>query len=395
MAWQSAAVNRRVREQLLARDTFALLVLGLGVGCSSASPATSKPDAEAHDAGRDAPKSDDAHREASPSDAGHDAANGSRANGTLGAWQSLAAMPIPRANHCSVAAAGYLVVIGGNYAADGGFVSTDEIDVAALHADGSLGAWSRAGATPSPVNGCTAAASGSTIYLADGIYDDMSDQGHMFTAELSASGTLGAWTHAGALPNGQDAFYSNAWVGTDAAATLYVMDPGESFTSALIASTEPKLGAFSEDDWLVGFTGHAEYAFTGAYVYVMGGYLSTDGGNPTIATVSGAAVQGDKIGTPFTTTSLPAPVTFGQGVAVDDWIFVVGGKAGVFDSGEANTYSSEVGANGQLGPWTAQASLSEGRTDMALTLAGDFLYLTGGGYMGPGVSTVFSARVRF
>jgi hypothetical protein len=32
---------------------------------------------------------------------------------------------------------------------------------------------------------------------------------------------------------------------------------------------------------------------------------------------------------------------------------------------------------------------------MAVTLAGDFLYVSGGGYQGPGVDTVYAARVRF
>jgi hypothetical protein len=160
--------------------------------------------------------------------------------------------------------------------------------------------------------------------------------------------------------------------------------------------TAPKLGAWTDDDWLSGFLGRPEYAFTGAYLYAMGGYLSVDGGNPTVTATHGAPIESNgKVGTPFATQSLPKPITYGGGVAVDDWIFVVGGKASPFGSGEADTFSSHVGSGGQLGPWKAQASLPQGRTDMALTLAGDFLYLTGGGYMGPGVATVFAARVRF
>ncbi len=358
-------------------------------------------DARADVGPSDARLADATRHDAASSDA-HDAADGAsvaRANGTLGAWQSLAPMPLPRANHCAVAAAGYLVVIGGNYMPDGGssFEDIDAIHVAELQADGSIGAWSQAGTTPSPVSGCTAAASGNTIYLVDGIYDDSSDNGQVFSADLSTTGTLGKWAALGPLPNGQDAFYSEAWVATDAVATLYAMDSAMTLTAALHVPTAPTFGTWVEDDWLAGFLGRPEYAFTGEYVYAIGGYLSDDAGdNPAVTTVTGAPLEADgSVGSPFATQALPAPVTFGRAVAVDGWMFVIGGKTSVFGSGEATTLSSLVGSGGHLGPWTAQASLPQGRTDMALTLAGDFLYLTGGGYDGPGVATVFAAQARF
>ena len=288
----------------------------------------------------------------------------------LGTWQTLAPMPLPLANHCAVAAGGYLVVIGGNYGvSDGGFVKTDAVQVAQLEGDGTVGPWSQAGTTPSPVFECTATASGSTIYLVDGIYDDGRDVGHMFSAVLSATGKLGPWKPLGPLPNGQDAFYSNAWIATDANATLYAMDERTKDTATLRVETSPKIGAWSEDNWLPGFLGRAQYAFTGAYVYVLGGY-GADAKNTVHATVIGAPIETNgKVGPAFTTEALPTPVAFGQAVAVDDWIFVVGGTSDVY-----------------VGP---------GRRDQALTLAGDFIYLTGGGYMGPGLPTVFAARVRF
>jgi hypothetical protein len=338
------------------------------------------------------------HLDAKPSSPDGSVDAGPRANGTLGTWSSLAPMPLPRANHCAVAASGYLVVIGGNYEPDGGsgFVDIDTVNVAPIQGDGSLGAWTQAGTTPSPVSGCTATASGDTIYLVDGIYDDTSDQGQVVSAQLSTGGVLGSWTNLGPLPNGQDAFSTAAWIGSDSAKTLYVMDSATSVTATLHVPTFPTFGTWVEDDWLPGFLGRPEYAFTGNYVYAMGGYLSTDAGNPSVTAVNGAPVaSGGTVGAPFSTTSLPTDVTFGNGVAVDDWIFVIGGKTGLFTSGVAGTYSASVGANGTLGAWQAQTSLPEGRTDMAVTLAGDFLYLTGGGYMGPGVATVYAARVRF
>jgi Kelch motif len=352
--------------------------------------------------GTDAGRSD-ARADAPPADTSTKPdSGGALANGTLGAWTTLSPMPLPRANHCAVTAAGYLVVLGGNnQPEDGGaFVRIDAVDVAALNGDGTVGPWSSAGTTPSPVYECTATASGSTIYLVDGIYEDMSDQGHMFSAELSPAGKLGAWKQLGPLPNGQDAFYSSAWIANDAHSTLYAMDArlpmkGDGI-AALHVATSPKLGAWSEDNWLPGFLGHPQYAFTGSYVYTLGGYESDDAGNPVVATVSGAPIEADgSVGAPFTTEPLPTPIAFGEAMAVDDWIFQVGGQASAFGTGVAGAFSAPVGTDGKLGTWKAQPSLPEGRTSLTLTLAGDFLYVTGGGYLGSGLPTVFSARVRF
>jgi len=220
----------------------------------------------------------------------------------------------------------------------------------------------------------------------------------MFSAELSESGALGPWKSLGPLPKGQDAFYSNAWIATDVSSTLYAMDARTNSTATLHIGTSPALGTWSDDDWLPGFLAHAQYAFTGAYVYVLGGYDSTaDASLVIVPGVNGAPIEASgKVGTAFTTETLPAPLAFGQGVAVDDWIFVVGGASDIFvGPGLASAVSSQVGAGGMLGKWGDQSSLPEGRRDQALTLAGDFLYLTGGGYTAGGLPTVFAARVRF
>src|SRR5579864_4440103 len=66
------------------------------------------------------------------------------ANGTIDAWQTQTKLTTPRANHCSVVVGGWLVVIGGNYEPAGAqqFKSLDDVLVAKVGADGSLGAWS-------------------------------------------------------------------------------------------------------------------------------------------------------------------------------------------------------------------------------------------------------------
>ena len=82
---------------------------------------------------------------------------------------------------------------------------------------------------------------------------------------------------------------------------------------------------------------------------------------------------------------------------VDDHLFVLGGKAGVVTcNGQPDTLSANASPDGALGARTAVTPLlPEGRTSLAVTLAGDFLYATGGGFDAGGLPTVFAARVRF
>ena len=104
-------------------------------------------------------------------------------------------------------------------------------------------------------------------------------------------------------------------------------------------------------------------------------------------------------GTPgksFAVTGLPKPTAFGQAIAVDDWVFVVGGKDSVMTgAGHADVFAAHVESSGQLGAWKSLASLPQGRTAHAVAVGGDYLYVTGGGYDAGGLSTVFSTRVRF
>ena len=268
----------RLSCRLLARpaafSVSALLPLVLsscGAKSNSASPVA--------DAGSDATTvtATDAASDAPSADA--DAGISARANGSVGPWQKLRAHAAARANHCGVRATGYLVVLGGNYLPDGSsnFVDTDAVDVAALHSDGSLGAWTQAGETPSPVSGCTATAQGSTIYLVDGIFDDMTSGQQVWSATLSAAGVLGAWTSLAPLPDGMDALYSDAWVTGGASPILYTMNPQiTGGVAALHAPVSPTFGAWGENAWLPEFLGHPEFAFTGAYVYAIGGYTVDD-----------------------------------------------------------------------------------------------------------------------
>ena len=376
---------------------FVLSIVGSVAGCGTSSAAPGGSSGDASDSG--------AAIDASPADA----AVATRANGQLTSWATSAPLPTPRANHCSVVANGFLVVIGGNYMPPGksAFVNIADVHVARIAADGSLGAWKVAGQTPSPVNSCTAASDGKDVYLVDGIFDDMAAGGKVRRATLSDDGDLAAWETLGALPGGVDVLYSIARVTAGRLDAFYAELPGSGDGIALAGApvTGTSLGAWQHTTWLTGFRGHPQYAFAtldaslggGSYVYALGGYTSGDGGNDVVA--DGAAAVLDAAGVPgasFAVRALPKPTSFGQAIAVDDWLFVIGGKSGVFGSaGSTDAVAAHIGAGGALDSWTTVASLPAGRTSHSVAASGDFVYVTGGGFDAGGLDTVFSARVRY
>jgi hypothetical protein len=95
------------------------------------------------------------------------------------------------------------------------------------------------------------------------------------------------------------------------------------------------------------------------------------------------------------TSKLPAPTAFGEAVAVDDHVFVVGGKPEVFGDASSAVYSAPIQADGSLGAWTTLAALPMARTNHELVLVRDFLVIAGGASTGGGDANVLVARVRF
>jgi len=333
-----------------------------------------------------------------PSDGGSDAqvvdsGSGAKANGTVGTWQMLAPMPHARANFCATVVGEYVVAIGGNYPTDGNFTKLDEIDVAKFHADGSLDAWQVAGHTPSPVTECTAGANGNTLYIIDGIYDDSSKVGRVLSADLASDGTLGVLADVGAMPAGMDAFDDVAFF---AAGHMWSTTARLSGSCGLISGPGAQ---WTETDFLSEFRGRPQWSYATVagttYAYVIGGYSGADAGNVVLASGSGAKIDTTGPTGGVTVTDLPQPTTFGMAASADDWVFVIGGRGGIFTgTPRTDILAAQAGTGGALGAWTAQSPLPSPRTNAVAVVAGNFLYVLGGANTSA-TDTVYAAQVRF
>lgn len=311
------------------------------------------------------------------------------ATGELGEWRAGPALPVPRANHCSAALRvgdqDWVVVAGGNAKIGDSFVATDEIDAAPLAADGTLGPWVVAGHAPSAVTECTAAADGATLYLVDGLYENEADRGKVLRGTLDESGSI-AVSAMGDLPAGVVTISSEADVQDGA---LYVMHselPADGDATLTLHTPIDAIG-WDMADWGIGFRAQAEYAFTHGNIFAIGGYGGDDA-NTVLTDVIMATTDGEVV---LPSPSLPAPVAFGEAAAVDDYLFVVGGRDSVFGAGGSTTvYVSAIGHD-----WTTATPLPVPRTNHDMVLAGDYLVLTGGADTAGGDTTVLVAQVRF
>lgn len=307
------------------------------------------------------------------------------ATGEVGEWIAGPVLPTPRANHCSASVGDWIVVIGGNHAGAGGFVKTDEIHAARL-VDGGLGEWVLAGRTPSAVTECAATSHGSLLYVAGGVYDDDAHQGQLWTASF-ADGVLGAFESLG--PSMVSATSVEAAVRDGMLLLTDTKLPSEGDVTRTVKTPLPAI-AWSDAAWNFGFRAQAQYAFTDDFVFAIGGYR-----DPSIGALVDVSVQSIATGEVRSVPSLPVAIGFGEAVAVDDWLFVVGGRGQVFDApGTAEVYAAQVAPDGSLSAWESRGALPMARTNHELALVGDYLVLTGGAEMGPGDDAVLVSQVR-
>jgi len=115
-----------------------------------------------------------------------------------------------------------------------------------------------------------------------------------------------------------------------------------------------------------------------------------------VKTVSGAALppSGGAVGTLFTTTELPLATTFGGGIGVDDHLFVIGGRDQILGVPPRSTVHSAALQAGLVNAWTPATALPAPRANLALAVAGNYIYVLGGGNEGPGEANVWVSQVR-
>jgi hypothetical protein len=122
----------------------------------------------------------------------HDEVYVARVNtdGTLGAWSATTPLPTPQTSHSTVAYNGFLYIVGGNV----GVNCTNKVLVSRIGAGGALGAWQSTSSLPLPRCGNVEAVTVANGFMyAAGGYDNSNVTPVVYYAPINANGTLGAW----------------------------------------------------------------------------------------------------------------------------------------------------------------------------------------------------------
>ncbi len=132
-----------------------------------------------------------------------------QANGSLGTWTTMTALPSARAYHAVAAATAYTAPIDTTttaaylYAAggvDGTAQAVTSVYVQKVAPDGSVGAWQTTTALPVALHSTAAAVFRGYLYLVGGSTATNAPVATTYRASIRSDGTLGAWESLPALP---------------------------------------------------------------------------------------------------------------------------------------------------------------------------------------------------
>ncbi len=241
-------------------------------------------------------------------------------DGTIGIWKTAASFNDGRRTLTSVVYNGYIYVIGGVSGYGGSGIYYNDVQYAAINADGSLGAWSATTSFVTARYGHTSVAINGYLYVLGGFGGAFLND--VQYAPINADGTLGTWSNTNAFSSARGCHVS-------------VIQNG--------------------------------------FIYVIGG-----NGPGFFSDVQYAPINADgTIGAWNTTTSLNTGRYGHTGVAVNGYLFITGGNLATGGSGNDLEYAA-FNLDGTIGTWNSGASFTTGRCYHSGTVYNGYLYISGG-----------------
>ena len=346
------------------------------------------------------------------------------ADGTLGAFTATNSLPAGRGETSAVAANGFLYVLGG-WDTDNTHPAANDVLVAPIAADGTVGGWTAASSFATPRKDAGVAVLNNRLYVYGGETSAPLADAQVATLD-PATGAVGAWSATTPLPQARSQFVYGETNGTLFALTGENASGG-STTSSYFATPDSRgnIGAWEvgpdlgSTDRVAAFGG-----VLGGYAFVGGGvrispvailsevlsapvstagvtswsmaavpspqnnpsaviyngyayYISSQsfGGGNHATTVQYARIEADGSLTFLGTTNAPQTakvLTFGA-EAWNGYLYVVGGVGD-----PAGVQYAPINADGTLGTWAATSALNTGRFYCTTAVNNGYLYVFGG-----------------
>jgi hypothetical protein len=292
-------------------------------------------------------------------------------------WTATTPLPDAYNGHALVYASGRLYHTGG-ISFNGGVLDGIKVYSAAVSPSGTVGAWTAGPALPEAVFYHAGAAANGFVYVLGGYHYTDADgfvvSDAVSYAKVNADGSLGAWQAALHLP--QAVFFPSAavWNGR-----IYVTGGwnGTALTNAVYSAAvnaDGSLGTWTAQKPLPDavYT-HAEVS--NGTLYVLGG--TVHGGADIQNTVYFAKINVDGTLADWATTSpLPQPISNHGAVLANGRIFVMGGWTG--DAPTTSVNSALVASDGNLGGWSVESPLPRPLYLLASAADASHVFVSGG-----------------
>ncbi len=294
-------------------------------------------------------------------------------------WISTAPLTPARFAHSAVARGGRLYVFGGQV---NGSSRTDDVQMAAISPDGTLGSWSATTGLPVARAGHVSVEANGYVYVLGGCCTTGAQVADVFYAPINPDGSLGTWASTTALPSARQTFAAVAHNGRVYAIAGNYGAGGINRQDVQVATVNGNgsLGAWSALTQLPSpWTAHSAVAATVAgtdYLYVIGGGRSGEepNGDVLVATIAGNGT----IGGWTNTTALPIARAGHTSVELNGAVFVMGGAALNGGNGVVDMNQAALMSNGNAGAWTAKAPLPVARAYSVSVVANGRIYVIGG-----------------
>jgi len=297
--------------------------------------------------------------------------------GQLGDWVPLTPLPIALAEHTAVVISGHLFVIGGQ---DGNGVAQTAVYRAAINADGSLGSWTEMLALPQPLHSHAAVVAGSCLFLTGG-YNGSTGVSIVYKTTITINNSVAEWVELGntRLPTGRSDH--SAVASHD---QIFVIggigETGYDEETVLQATIEAgcTLGPWQELTQTPlpdGVFDHASTAIQG-HIFVTGGHNINL--SKYDAVYQTKVIPNGTLGVWYelTASPLPIPLSAHSVAFTQDHLFATGGRSvtGVLSS----TYSARVVSDGALSGWSEALPLPHPLYEHASVIVNGRLLTVGG-----------------
>jgi hypothetical protein len=290
-------------------------------------------------------------------------------NGTLGTWNTTTALGNSQGNHHVAVYNGYLYILNSN-----GGGNTAVVQYAAINSNGTVGSWANTSSLNTARVFESLVAYGGYLYAVGG-----NNTSSVEYAAINSNGTLSSWTATSSMSTvrgGNDAFVANGYICAVGGDTV------NSGTETATAECAPIKNDGSLDTWqantsMAGAVHRGQITYYNGYVYSVSGKI----GGSRVATSYYAAVNNGGSGVAGAGASIGNSFTNGREllgtVAYNGYLYILGGVDS-FSTYYNDVQYAAINADGTVGTWASTSSFINARGGLGAFASRGYMYILGG-----------------